>query len=122
MPQGRGHGAVQSARALAAAENKQRCPRRIKPQPRAALGRAHALPQRRANRRAGDQCAGAPIGRVVSLVNYGGGDILEIAPSGGGETLLLPFTKRVAPTIDFDAGRIVIEPPIEVDVEGEDED
>jgi 16S rRNA processing protein RimM len=61
--------------------------------------------------------AGAPIGRVVSLVNYGGGDILEIAPSGGGETLLLPFTKRVAPTIDFDAGRIVIEPPHEVEDE-----
>ena len=61
--------------------------------------------------------AGAPIGRVVSLVNYGGGDILEIAPSGGGETLLLPFTRRVAPTIDFDAGRIVIEPPREVEDE-----
>jgi len=60
--------------------------------------------------------------RVVSLMNYGGGDILEIAPAGGGETLLLPFTKLVAPTIDFDAGRIVIEPPVEVDVEGEDED
>ena len=57
------------------------------------------------------------IGRVVSLVNYGGGDILEIAPAGGGETLLLPFTKRVAPTIDFDAGRIVIEPPREVEDE-----
>ena len=41
--------------------------------------------------------AGAPLGRVVSLMNYGGGDILEIAPAGGGETLLLPFTKRVAP-------------------------
>jgi len=66
--------------------------------------------------------AGAPLGRVVSLMNYGGGDILEIAPAGGGETLLLPFTKLVAPTIDFDAGRIVIEPPVEVDVEGEDED
>jgi 16S rRNA processing protein RimM len=51
-------------------------------------------------------------------VNYGGGDILEIAPAGGGETLLLPFTKRVAPTIDFDAGRIVIEPPREVEDEG----
>ena len=44
-------------------------------------------------------------------MNYGAGDILEIAPDGGGETLLLPFTKAVAPRIDFDAGRIVIEPP-----------
>lgn len=51
---------------------------------------------------------GAPIGRVVSLMNYGAGDVLEIAPAQGGQTLLLPFSKRVAPRIDFAAGRIVI--------------
>jgi 16S rRNA processing protein RimM len=62
--------------------------------------------------------AGERVGRVVAVSNYGAGDILEIAPAGGGETLLLPFTKRVAPTIDFDAGRIVIEPPHEVEDEG----
>ena len=60
---------------------------------------------------------GAPFGRVVSLMNYGAGDVLEIAPAQGGETLLLPFTQRVAPRIDFDAGRIVIEPPGEVEDE-----
>ena len=51
---------------------------------------------------------GAPIGRVVSLMNFGAGDVLEIAPVQGGETILLPFSKRVAPRVDFDAGRIVI--------------
>jgi 16S rRNA processing protein RimM len=61
--------------------------------------------------------AGAPLGRVVSLMNYGAGDVLEIAPAQGGETLLLPFTKRVAPRIDFAAGRIVIEPPREAEDE-----
>jgi 16S rRNA processing protein RimM len=61
--------------------------------------------------------AGAPLGRVVALMNYGAGDILEIAPADGGETLLLPFTKRVALKIDFDAGRIVIDPPGEVEDE-----
>jgi 16S rRNA processing protein RimM len=59
--------------------------------------------------------AGAPLGRVASLVNHGAGDVLEIAPAGGGETLLLPFTKGVARRIDFDAGRIVIELPREVE-------
>ena len=59
--------------------------------------------------------AGSPLGRVVSLMNHGAGDILEIAPVGGGESLLLPFTKGVAPLIDFDAGRIVIERPREVE-------
>ena len=59
--------------------------------------------------------AGASLGRVVSLMNHGAGDVLEITLAQGGETLLLPFTKRVAPRIDFDAGRIVIEPPSEVE-------
>jgi len=58
---------------------------------------------------------GGRLGRVVALANYGGGDILEIAPEGGGETLLLPFTRRVAPMIDFDAGRLMIEPPRELE-------
>jgi 16S rRNA processing protein RimM len=58
--------------------------------------------------------AGARLGRVASVMNYGAGDILDIAPAGGGEALLLPFTKRVALKIDFDAGLIVIEPPGEV--------
>ncbi|HZZ21603.1 MAG TPA: ribosome maturation factor RimM [Roseiarcus sp.] len=61
--------------------------------------------------------AGTRLGRVVSLMNYGAGDVLEIAPAQGGETLLLPFTRRVAPRIDFDAGRIVIEQPGEVEDE-----
>jgi len=61
--------------------------------------------------------AGAEIGRVVALRNFGAGDILEIAPCGGGETLLLPFTKAVAPEIDIAAGRIVIAPPREIDGE-----
>ena len=61
--------------------------------------------------------AGSPLGRVVSLMNYGAGDVIEIAPAEGRETLLLPFTKSVAPSIDFDAGRIVVEPPREVEDE-----
>ena len=61
---------------------------------------------------------GAPLGRVAGLRNYGAGDILEIAPADGGETLLLPFTKAVAVAIDFSAGRVVIEPPREVEDEG----
>ena len=57
---------------------------------------------------------GESLGRVASLANYGAGDILEIAKEDG-EFLLLPFTQAVAPKIDFEAGRIVIEPPVEVE-------
>jgi 16S rRNA processing protein RimM len=60
---------------------------------------------------------GSTLGRVVALSNFGAGDILEIAPEGGGETLLLPFTKAVAVEIDFSARRIVIEPPREIEGE-----
>lgn len=58
---------------------------------------------------------GKPLGRVASLMNYGAGDILEIAAEGSAEALLLPFTKEVAPVVDFDEGRIVIEPPRETE-------
>jgi 16S rRNA processing protein RimM len=60
---------------------------------------------------------GAPLGQVVALNNYGAGDILEIRPEGGGESLLLPFTKTVAVEIDFPGRRIVIDPPDEVEGE-----
>ena len=62
---------------------------------------------------------GLRLGRVVALSNFGAGDILEIAPEGGAETLLMPFTKAVAVEIDFARGRIVIEPPREVEGEPE---
>jgi len=36
---------------------------------------------------------GRAIGRVAAVSSYGAGDIIEIAPEGGGEPLLMPFTK-----------------------------
>ena len=52
--------------------------------------------------------AGAAIGTVIAVPNYGAGDILEVAPLAGGESLLLPFTKAVVPTIDGATRRITI--------------
>jgi 16S rRNA processing protein RimM len=60
---------------------------------------------------------GERLGAVIALRNFGAGDILEIAPASGAETKLLPFTKAVAVEIDFDKGRIVIDPPKEIDGE-----
>jgi len=59
---------------------------------------------------------GERIGRVTAVLNHGAGDILEIARADGGETLL-PFTRQVAPEIDFAAGRIVVRPPPEIEGE-----
>jgi 16S rRNA processing protein RimM len=51
--------------------------------------------------------AGAVIGTVVAVPNYGGGDLLEIAPAHKGPTALLPFTKAFVPVVDIAAKRIV---------------
>jgi 16S rRNA processing protein RimM len=58
--------------------------------------------------------ADEPLGRVIAIYNFGAGDIIEIAPPGGA-TLLLPFTNAVVPSVDLDAGRVVIELPDAID-------
>jgi 16S rRNA processing protein RimM len=62
-------------------------------------------------------CAGDRLGRVASLMNYGAGDIIEIAPEPGGEALLLPFTKAVVARVDLAGGRIVIQRPDKIEGE-----
>jgi len=57
--------------------------------------------------------AGAAIGKVLAIHNFGAGDIIEIAPPEG-NTLLLPFTNAVVPTVDLKAGHVVIEMPEEI--------
>jgi 16S rRNA processing protein RimM len=64
---------------------------------------------------------GTPLGTVNDILNFGGGDILEVAPDAGGETLLFPFTKEIVPEIDLAGRVIVVAPPIEIDASGEDE-
>jgi 16S rRNA processing protein RimM len=66
--------------------------------------------------------AGMEVGRILNVLNFGGGDILEIASLGGGETLLLPFTKACVPTIDLAERRLVIVPPVEIEALPERED
>ena len=51
---------------------------------------------------------GAVIGRVKAVQDFGAGDLLEIAPNGGGKTVLVPFSIETAPEIDMEAGRIVL--------------
>ncbi len=62
---------------------------------------------------------GRVLGTVVDVPNYGGGDLVEVRPPTGGETLLYPFTQAVVPTIDFAGRTLTIVPPEEV--EGGDE-
>lgn len=62
---------------------------------------------------------GAAIGTVVAVRNFGAGDILEVAPAQGGETLMLPFTRAVVPVVSVAEGRVVVEPPAETEAREE---
>ncbi|WP_020173583.1 ribosome maturation factor RimM [Methyloferula stellata] len=66
--------------------------------------------------------AGVRIGTILNVLNFGGGDILEVVPEGGGETWLLPFTKEVVPEIDLSRRQVTVVPPVEIEASGDDED
>jgi len=54
---------------------------------------------------------GRPLGRVRAVLNHGATDLLELHSPGQSDTMLLPFTKEIVPTVDLAAGRIVADPP-----------
>ena len=57
--------------------------------------------------------AGAAIGRVAVVHDYGAGTSLEIERDGA-PALLVPFTRACVPSIDAAAGTLVVVPPDEV--------
>ncbi|MBF9233033.1 ribosome maturation factor RimM [Microvirga alba] len=54
---------------------------------------------------------GTVLGTIIDVPNYGGGDLLEIAPALTGPTAFLPFTKAFVPVVEIAQKRIVIAPP-----------
>jgi 16S rRNA processing protein RimM len=52
---------------------------------------------------------GAALGTIIAVHNFGAGDLLEVKPRDGGETVLVPFTERTVPEIDVAAGQVVID-------------
>jgi 16S rRNA processing protein RimM len=58
-----------------------------------------------------EDTAGRAIGCVVAVHNFGAGDILEIAPAAGSNTVMLPFSTAVVPSVEIAAGRIVVAVP-----------
>jgi 16S rRNA processing protein RimM len=51
--------------------------------------------------------AGAPLGRVAAMHNFGAGDILEVELPGK-KAVFVPFSDDAAPKIDIAAGRITL--------------
>lgn len=54
--------------------------------------------------------AGALIGTVLAMHDFGAGDLMEIRPASGGGTWLQPFTRVATPVVDVPSRRIVIDP------------
>jgi 16S rRNA processing protein RimM len=54
---------------------------------------------------------GVALGTVKAVLNYGAGDIIEIAPTPGGPSLMVPFTVAAVPRVDIAGKRIVVVPP-----------
>lgn len=55
--------------------------------------------------------AGNVVGRLVAFHDFGGGDVIEIAPApsiGRRPNALLPFTKAFVPVVDVAGGRVVV--------------
>ncbi len=54
---------------------------------------------------------GTTLGTVKNVMDHGAGDLLEVIVPGQAETILLPFTQAIVPTVDLTAKRIVADPP-----------
>ncbi len=61
---------------------------------------------------------GRPQGKVKTLDNFGAGDVMEVELTDG-TSLVVPFTRRAVPEIDLEGGRVVIDPPQEIEGEFE---
>jgi 16S rRNA processing protein RimM len=71
---------------------------------------------------AASRADGTPIGRIAAVLDHGAGTYLEIAPEDGGRPLIVPFTRAAVPVVDLAAGRLVIEPPAEVEARAGEEE
>ena len=54
---------------------------------------------------------GAKLGRVKAVLTNGAEDLLEIISPSDKDTVLVPFSKAIVPTVDLAKGRIVLDPP-----------
>lgn len=55
---------------------------------------------------------GAVIGEIVSVQNFGAGNLVEIRLAGAKRTELVPFTDAFVPEVDIAAGRAVVVMPV----------
>jgi len=61
---------------------------------------------------------GEKLGTVVAIHNFGAGDLIELRPTDGHVTQLLPFDEATVPVVDLAAGRLVVVMPSPLPGEG----
>jgi 16S rRNA processing protein RimM len=54
---------------------------------------------------------GTTRGTVVAVHNFGAGDLIEVKPTDGNTTQLLPFDEATVPVVDLAAGQLVVVEP-----------
>jgi 16S rRNA processing protein RimM len=54
---------------------------------------------------------GSELGEIVSVQNFGAGDLLELKPLSDSATEFIPFEDQWVPRVDLDAGVVVINRP-----------
>jgi 16S rRNA processing protein RimM len=54
---------------------------------------------------------GETIGTVLSVQDFGGGELLEVRRPGTPGTVLVPFSRAAVPVVDVSGGFVVIDPP-----------
>ena len=52
--------------------------------------------------------AGATLGKVQAVADFGAGPLIEVKPAEGGATVFLPFTETVVPEVDPSAGVVKV--------------
>lgn len=58
--------------------------------------------------------AGAAIGTIIAVQNFGAGDLLEIQLAGSQRTEFAPFTDACVPTVDLRGGHAIVIMPVMV--------
>jgi len=54
---------------------------------------------------------GTEMGVIKQVMDHGAGDLLEVLGPKLRDTVLVPFTKEVVPTVDLSGGRVIVDPP-----------
>jgi 16S rRNA processing protein RimM len=54
---------------------------------------------------------GMALGKILAVHNHGAGDLIEVQPTLGKATFMLPFTLAIVPMVDLKSGLVIVDVP-----------